>query len=254
MGIRRSSSARVTRPRLPLSRSLRTVVNSAVENSSVDHHQPHRQIPLVGLVGGVGSGKSTIGQGLAQRMDVAILDADVAGHDALRQPEVKHALRTAFGAEIFDPAGEIVRPELGRIVFGDTPSARKNRESLERIVHPVIRSVLREQLTQHRSDAKVEAVLLDAALLLESGWESECDGVVFIDTPLERRQRWTGSSRAWSVEEHARREASQWPLDKKRAASDFVVDNSGDASASVDQLEKFVRGIVSLVSRSSAPH
>lgn len=229
-------------------------MNSAVVNSSVGPLPPHRQIPLVGLVGGVGSGKSTIGHGLTQRMAVAILDADVAGHDALRQPEVKQALRTAFGAGIFDPAGEIVRPELGRIVFGDTQSARRNRDSLEQIVHPVIRSVLREQLAQHRSDAQVEAVLLDAALLLESGWQGECDGVVFIDTPLERRRRWTASSRAWTVEEHARREASQWPLDKKRAASDFVVDNSGDASASVDQLEKFVRGIVSLVNCSSVAH
>lgn len=183
-------------------------------------------------------------------MKVGLLNADHAGHSALLQPDVQRELIQAMGPAICDDKGEISRKRLAGLVFGEDASAKQNRAALERIVHPVIRAELWRLLRQHRQLQDVDVILLDAALLLESGWKPDCDAVVFIDTPLERRRQWTTDSRQWSAEELARREASQWPLDKKRSASDFVVDNSGDLSASVDQLESIVRGVIARTNQS----
>lgn len=214
-------------------------------SSPVASPGPKAFIPLVGLVGGIGSGKSTIARGLAQRIPVAILDADRSGHEALRQTEVKVALRQVFGDSIFNESQEIKRSELAALVFGADDRARQNRLALEQVTHPVIRNDIRRQLQQVRDTGHVQAVLLDAPLLLESGWKNMCDAVVFIDTPLARRQQWTAAGRGWTPEELACREASQWPVARKRSESDFVVDNSGDAEASVDQLERIVKALPS---------
>ncbi len=207
---------------------------------SVDSSGPPAFLPLVGLVGGVGSGKSTLARELAARMRVAILDADRAGHEALRQPSVKVALRQAFGDSLFNAEQEIIRSKLAALVFGSDDQSQRNRRTLEQIVHPVLRADLQQQLQHVRELGQVQLVLLDAPILLESGWKDLCDAVVFIDTPLEQRQHWTAASRGWTPEELARREASQWPIARKRIESDFVVDNSGSLTASVDQLERIV--------------
>ena len=219
----------------------------------IEHIGPSA-IPLVGLVGGIGSGKSTVTRELARRMKVAILDADKAGHDALKQVPVKDALRTAFGGGIFDECGEVVRSQLAKRVFGDDEIAQQNRSVLEQIVHPVLRADLVKQWQTARDQAQVEVVLLDAPILLESGWKELCDAVVFIDTPLMRRQVWTRASRGWSSDELARREASQWPLDRKREASDFVIDNSGSLFETVQQLERAVREVIAKTSSTRRTH
>lgn len=214
-------------------------------SSSVDNLGPPAFIPLVGLVGGIGSGKSTLAREVAQRMPVAILDADRAGHEALRQPAVKVALRQAFGDSIFNDSQEVIRSQLAALVFGADDQSQLHRRTLEQIVHPVLRTDLQQQLQHVRELGQVQVVLLDAPILLESGWKSLCDAVVFIDTPLVRRQQWTAAGRNWTTEELARREASQWPVARKQSASDFTVDNSGSLGSAVDQLEQIVRGICS---------
>ncbi len=178
-------------------------------------------------------------------MTVAILDADRSGHEALHQTDVKVALRKAFGDSIFDESQEVQRSQLAALVFGSDDRARQNRQVLEQIVHPVIGADIRRQLRQFRDSGRVQAVLLDAPLLLESGWKEFCDAVVFIDTPLARRQQWTAAGRGWTPEELTRREASQWPIARKRGESDLIVDNSGSVEAAVDQLEQFVRAMLS---------
>ena len=176
-------------------------------------------------------------------MSVAILDADRAGHDALQNPQVKVALRRAFGDTIFDSSQEIVRSRLAALVFGTDDWALQNRHTLEQIVHPVLRADIQQQLEHVRQSGRAQVVLLDAPILLESGWKELCDAVVFIDTPLDKRQSWTGASRGWTREELTRREASQWPIARKRNESDFIIDNSGSLTASIDQLQLIVQGL-----------
>ena len=177
-------------------------------------------------------------------MPIAILDADQAGHEALRQPEVKVALRRAFGDSVFGNSQEVIRSQLAALVFGSDDRARQNRHTLEQIVHPVLRADIQQQLQHVRELGQVDVVILDAPILLESGWKDLCDAVVFIDTPLELRQQWTAAGRGWTPQELARREASQWPIVRKRSESACIVDNSGSLNSAVDQLEQYVRGLL----------
>jgi dephospho-CoA kinase len=200
-----------------------------------------RTVPVLGLVGGVGSGKSFVAAALAARRSVAVIAADPIGHDVLRAPEVKTQLRRVFGSEVFAPDGEIDRPRLGALVFGDEPPTQVRRKQLEAITHPEITREVQRRIAALQEQPGLEAIVIDAALLLEAGWRTLCDRVVFVESLESDRQERVARSRGWSPGELARREASQWPLERKRAASDAVVQNTGSTQA-VDELERLLEG------------
>jgi dephospho-CoA kinase len=199
-----------------------------------------RDVPVVALIGGVGSGKSALAQWLTHRLRVVLIDADAAGHRALSRIEVKEQIRRRFGDDVFDTDGNVRRDRLARVVFGTDAAHRSARHDLENIVHPVIRGDLRQQIDEARQTA-VDVVLVDAAVLLEAEWNPLCDAIVFLDTPIEQRRARVQASRGWSVDELAHREESQLPLAEKRAAADFVVDNSGTLDDAGEQLLRFLR-------------
>lgn len=192
-------------------------------------------IPIVGIVGGIGSGKSTLARWVAEHHPVVVIDADRIGHALLLDPNVKAALRSEFGDTIFDREGNVIRAELAQRVFGTTTERRSARKRLDELLHPRIQQEIGRQIAAI-GPQKIRFILLDAALLLESGWRDQCCGVVFVDTPDERRAEWVQQNRGWSLEELQRREASQWPLDKKRAAADLIVPNTADIPTSATAL------------------
>lgn len=200
-----------------------------------------RNVPVLGLVGGVGSGKSHVAAGLAAQRNVAVIAADPIGHEVLRRPAVKAQVRQRWGDTVFTPDGEIDRSRVGQLVFGDDAASRDRRQQLEAITHPEITREVRRRIDQYQAQPHLEAVVLDAALLLEAGWREFCDHVVFVDSPLADRQQRVASSRGWSTEELARREASQWPLERKRSACDAVIQNVGSDQA-VNQLVQLLAG------------
>ena len=171
-----------------------------------------------------------------------MIDADRIGHSQLEREEIRGALVDVFGASVLDERGEVDRQALGKRVFGDSPEHAERLAQLNQIVHPVIRSEIHRQIETAPQDA--DAIILDAALLLESGWAAECDAIVMIDTPLELRRQRVVETRGWSIEEHSRREAAQLSLQKKRQASQFVVDNSGSPEAAAAQMEQFLRTVI----------
>ena len=200
----------------------------------------HRRIPVVGIVGGVGAGKSTVVRNVAD-LQLFVIDADRIGHDLLQTNLIRNRLRDAFGEEIFDDAGLVERKRLAEKVFGDSDEQTQNRNRLNAIFHPAIRTEIQYLIRQAPQDAV--AIILDAALLLEAGWADECDAVVFIDTPLEKRQQRVVENRGWSAEELRRREASQWSLLKKREAAEFIVDNSGSPEEAAQQMTQIIQKI-----------
>jgi dephospho-CoA kinase len=192
-------------------------------------------LPVVGIVGGVGSGKSSLARRVAERLPAAVLDADRVGHDVLLRPEVREQVREHFGTEVFDAEGQIVRRELAKRVFGEGAQPQRDRQALERIMHPLIRRELEEQIESLRRNGDCRLVLMDAAVMLESGWSQVCDLIVYVDVPFAvRLARVAG--RGWTEEELRRREASQWPVERKRAAADVVIDNSGDLDSAARRL------------------
>ena len=200
----------------------------------------------MGLIGGVGSGKSSVARRFQaiSRCPVAVIDADQLGHQVLQLPTVKERLLQRFGATIFDSQGDISRSSLGRLVFGEDLTAIQARHDLEAIVHPEIRNLAEQSIHDLRQQQQVELIVLDAAVLLEAGWKDACDLVVFVDTPEADRIARVHANRGWSAEELAKREASQWPLPRKRAAADAVIDNSKDVDDAARNLEQVIQQTV----------
>lgn len=200
-----------------------------------------QSIRVVGIVGGVASGKSWVARQLAH-FGAVILDADRAGHEVLRLPEIEAASRQRWGEAIFDDGGHIVRSRLAEIVFADPPEGPRERHYLEQLTHPEIGRRLKRQI-----DALVVAgarvALLDAALLLETGWGDLCDTLIFVDAPRAVRQE-RAVARGWSEEELAAREVVQESLDFKRECADLVVDNSGPPDAILAQLTRLWQSLI----------
>lgn len=192
-------------------------------------------VPIVGIVGGVGSGKSTLARWVAEQFPAVVIDADTIGHELLRDPQIRVQLRELFGNSIFNTVGAVHRPELARLVFGDSPEQQRARLKLDALLHPLIRAEIIRRV--HAVDRKaIQVVLLDAALLLEAGWYDLCEAVIFVDTPAERREDWVQANRGWTRDELQRREASQWPVERKRRSAHAVVANTGEIGTAGAQM------------------
>lgn len=204
-------------------------------------HVETRNVPVIGIVGGIGSGKSTVTKSLAERAGYVRLDGDAAGHAVLRDESVREALTNRFGTGILDEDGEIQRSKLAGEVFGPTPQHTNNRKFLESLTHPRIRENFLAQIDGwQQSPEPLQAILLDAAVLLESGWRDVCDGLVFVDVPDDLRWERIRDTRNWTKEEWHRRERNQMPLPEKRTAAGAVVSNAQPLQEAVEELQSAV--------------
>lgn len=220
---------------------------------------------VIGLLGGIASGKSFVAELFRQRGAV-VLDGDRAGHEVLHDKEVKLAVRDRWGSGVFGPDGEIDRKALASKVFApptataDSPSApnldkRGAGQSsagdgatssppgpgelayLEQLTHPRIAARLAQQV-QAAVENGAPAVVVDAAVMIKAGWDAMCDTIIFVDSPREvRLERARG--RGWTEEEFTRREAAQEDLVVKRARADVIIDNAGTPEATSAQVERF---------------
>lgn len=192
---------------------------------------------VVGILGGIGSGKSAVSRGLSSSFRTYIIDADHVGHDVLQFPSVKNRIRQSFGDSVFN-GSDICRKSLATKVFGSEVHHQQALNQLEKIVHPEIRKQIENQLAN--IPQATDVVMLDAAVMLEAGWNDLCDTIVFVDTPFAIRQKRVEDNRGWPVDELRKREESQLSLSEKRAASEFIVDNSGSLNSAVQQLASFI--------------
>lgn len=195
-------------------------------------------VPVIGLAGGVGSGKSTVARVLAS-LGCVVLDADVLAKAALDRPEVRATLRQWWGDGVLGADGRVDRAAVGRVVFEDAAQ----RERLEKLIHPIVHAERARLRGEHLAAGPVVAFVEDAPLLFEAGMDRECDAVIFVDAPREVRVERVRRTRGWDEAELARREKNQWPLDIKRSRADYVVVNAADQA----QLEADVRGILSKI-------
>jgi len=194
-----------------------------------------RSVSVVGLVGGIGSGKSTIANKLAE-LGATVIDADAVGHALLNQGPVQEILVRHFGPEILgepdeDGTRQIDRRTLGTIVFSDD-SARK---VLDETMHPRMRTTFERVISRVARQVYPKpgalrlpppVIVLDAAILYEAGWDDLCNLVVFVDAPRKERLKRLKEQRNWLPEELDRREAAQWPVELKRTQADVTVKNS----------------------------
>jgi len=183
---------------------------------------PHR-LPVIGLVGAIGAGKSTVAQELAA-LGCVVSDSDAHARAALSDPHIHHAITQRWGSGVLQSDGTVDRSKVAARIFAGA-GAQVERAWLESIVHPFIHE--RRRILFASAPRGTRALIIDAPLLIEAGLVSECDRILFIDAPrsvrLERLQR----TRGWTAEELDRREKSQMPLDQKRSMTDHVVVNDG---------------------------
>jgi len=179
----------------------------------------------IGLVGGVASGKSLAGQMLVD-LGAVLLDADRTGHAVLAEDaNVQLAVVERWGDGVLGTDGRIDRAAIARHVFAETAAGAADRKFLEDLLHPRIRRRLNQQRDEAAASGR-PAVVLDAPLLLEAGWGPMCDLVLMIDSPRELRLE-RAKARGWSDAEFDRREAAQWPPNKKSRLADVVIANQG---------------------------
>ena len=196
---------------------------------------------IIGLVGGVASGKSTVA-GQFARLGAGVIDADQIGHTVLRLPEIEAAARQRWGEAVFGPDGRIDRARLARIVFAPGAEAKEERRYLEQLTHPIVARLVERQ-DEVLAAAGVGIALLDAALLLEAGWDRWCEKILFVESPRETRLA-RALARGWSREDFAAREAAQESLERKRARADVIIDNSGPSERTQAQVERFWASLV----------
>lgn len=195
--------------------------------------------PVIGLVGGVGSGKSTVARIFAE-LGAAVIDSDRLGHEQLQRPEVLSQLRSWWGPQVVTAAGVADRSAISRIVFHDAAELSR----LEALLHPLIDQRRKELVADLERDPAIRAVVLDAPKLLEAGLSGVCDRVVFVDSPREQRLRRVAETRGWSEDELNRRENLQFSLDKKRSMSDDVIVNHSDIEALRHEVEQVFSAIL----------
>ena len=198
-------------------------------------------MPIVGILGGVGSGKSSVVRNVSEYR-LRIIDADRIGHALLDEPDIQERLRTTFGGFILDDTGRIDRSRLAALVFGESPQHQTALTQLEEIVHPAIRQEIEKQIKTVPTD--VDAIVIDAALLLEAGWADDCDCLIFVDTPQDVRIERVEANRGWSADELHRREQAQIPVNEKRQRADFIIDNSGTIQDSVRQMSSVFQTLI----------
>jgi dephospho-CoA kinase len=181
---------------------------------------------LVGLTGGIGSGKSTVARMLADRGAV-VLDADAFARDAVRPgTEALRAVVRRFGDDTLREDGELDRAKLAGIVFAD----RGALDDLEAIIHPEVRRMLADALQAELDTDHV--VVLANPLLIEMGAHRDCDVVVVVSTAPDTQVA-RSVARGMDESDVRARIASQLSLDERARHADVLIDNEG----SVDELE-----------------
>ena len=190
---------------------------------------------LIGLTGGIGSGKSTVAQLLVEQ-GWALVDADQIARDIVEpgQPALSE-LADAFGEDILNADGSLNRGLLASRAF----ASREKTDVLNSITHPRI-----QEETQARFEAARAAgdkfVVYDMPLLVDNGLNKSMDVTIVVDVEIEERVRRLVEFRGLDEEDARRRVAAQIPDDVRLAAADYVIDNNGPLEALDAQVERVV--------------
>jgi len=195
--------------------------------------------PVIGLLGGIGSGKSRVAEAMGT-LGALVLDADRAAHRVLQEPDVRQWIVGRWGEAVEGPEGRIDRERLASIVFAD----RFELEALEALVWPPVRREFQRRIAAGQADPECRAIVLDVPKLLEAGWDRLCDRLLFVEAPAEVRLARVGQERGWTAEQLAARETMQRPLQQKRLRADYVIDNGGEWADTQAQLRQVFQEIL----------
>ncbi len=180
--------------------------------------------PIIGLAGGMGSGKTHVAA-MLREMGCFVIDSDAHVRESYRTPAVLDQLRRWWGPDALMEDGSVNRAAIARRIF----ASAEERQRLEGLIHPLVRQYRDREMARAALDGKVLAFVWDTPLLFEAGLNQDCDAIWFIEADPALRLKRLSESRGWEEAELVRREKFQWPLDKKRNLSDHVLKNTAGA-------------------------
>ncbi len=204
--------------------------------------------PVIGILGGIGSGKSTVAAEFA-KLGCKVIDADKIAHELLDEPTVKEKVVGLFGRTILDPAGKIDREKLAEVVFADARNQKSEAGSqksevgslssalclLSSVLHPLVLQRAEELIEQYNRQNQVKAIVLDMPLLMEVGWLKRCDKLIFVD--CRRKLRLDRAKKMGFDKNQVKiRENFQISLDNKTNVADNTINNNSDFSALAKQV------------------
>ena len=197
---------------------------------------------VIGLTGGIGTGKSTISQILREKK-FPVIDLDVISHEIIKFPKVIKKIVENFGKEILENSSnfenknneiQVSREKLGKIIFEN----REKRLLLNSIMHPEILRVMREQVSKYKKNNKI--VFVEIQLLFEIQWEKEFDYILLVSAKKSTQIR-----RILERDNRSENDAlniinSQMSLEEKRKRSDFVIENDGNIEELKEKIDTFL--------------
>ena len=195
--------------------------------------------PIIGILGGVGSGKSTVAAEFA-KLGCKVIDADKIAHELLERKAEKEKIIYLFGEGILDSAGKIDRKKLADIVFADADKL----SSLNKIVHPFVLERAEELIKRYNRQNQVKAIVLDMPLLVEVGWAKRCDKLIFVDCGRQLRIDRAKKLGIFGENQPKIRENFQISLDNKANIADNMIDNNSDLSGLAKQVTDIFSYIV----------
>ena len=187
--------------------------------------------PIIGILGGIGSGKSTVAAAFGA-VGCAVIDADAIAHSLLEREDVRARLIDVLGAGILNSNGLIDRAVLGQVAFGQPETLK----FLTDVLHPLVLERTDVLIEVYRGQPEVRGIVLDMPLLLEVGWEKKCDFLVFVDCGQEKRRRRIEKNAKIDFEQLKIRENFQISLDKKKEKAHYTVNNNSDKSDIAEQV------------------
>jgi len=193
---------------------------------------------IIGVLGGISSGKSTVAEILAEK-GCTVIDADKLAHKLLENKEIKRKIGEVFGESVFTEAGDINRKNLAELAF----ESRENTERLNDIVHPGVMAEVQRRIGELENDDSVIGIVLDIPLLVEVGWAGRCDILIFIECePAKRLERALKKGHFFG-NQLEKREKLQTSLDKKAKMSHYTVESNSGLTSLRTQVEKIFSAI-----------
>ena len=190
---------------------------------------------IVGLTGGISSGKSTVSSYLKQ-LKIPVIDADEVARKVV-EPNSQGAIeiRKAFGSDVFEEDGSLNRKKLGALIFSNT----ENRKKLDELLQPLIKIMILDEIEEYRQKGE-NMIVLDLPLLFEKQYEELCEEIIVVYIPKELQLERLMKRNQYTKQEALSRIDSQLSIEEKRKRATVLLDNQGTIQQLYHQVEQWL--------------
>ena len=190
---------------------------------------------IVGLTGGISSGKSTVSSYFKQ-LEIPVIDADEVARKVV-EPNSQGAIeiKKAFGSDVFEEDGSLNRQKLGTLIFSNV----ENRQKLDELLQPLIKIMILEEIEEHRQKGE-NMIVLDLPLLFEKQYEELCEEIIVVYVPRELQLERLMKRNQYTKQEALSRIDSQLSIEEKRKRATVLFDNQGTIQQLYQQVEQWL--------------